>query len=750
MSFRFSSQPEPLRVDPGARVQVTLEVANDGDTVERYTPQMLGALRKWCTAEPEYISLFPGTRGEITIHVAPPREWTTKAGPTMLGVRVVPATDPGSSDTLEISVDVQPFVSLEGTLAPTTSRGIWRARHQLWLHYYGNVTTTATVTASDPDARLHFRLKPSQVDLAPGAKERIRVTGYALQKKAPGDRLDVQCHIALSSGERFDVGAVFVPRAIKARWVVLTVVLFAALLLWASFRPSTGLAPARFGAVTELTQPGDCDDATVGKPYSCTVIDNGTPVPVVSVARRDPLPPGLHLDPNGSHQSTIVGEPTGIGGQFKTELIATNDLATKVDPFMVVVREHPYFLGQPKVNLPDFPWRLGQSEQFNIRACGYPVPALRLLKPPPGFRLTHLTALGRRCNSAEIAGDASAADAGSPIKVEAVSQGEAPASIPPIDPDVPGVPPKIVPPPCQRLEVGQRVDDCLLRPSGTPPITVDVTDLPAGLTYTRVPGFPGFISGTPIQAGSYSTIIAASNRFGAAEMRIVFVVASPPPTTTTTTTTTQPPQTTTQPPQTTTTTSPPTSTTTRATTTTTRLPPPTTTTTRATTTTTTTTRLPPPTTTTTRATTTTTRLPPPTTTTTRATTTTTRLPPPTTTTTRATTTTTRLPPPTTTTTRATTTTTTRLPPPAFVQLPSCRTAVVGQPINGCGEVVATGNRPLAIGEKGLPPGLELHDNGNGTASISGAPTSPGTYRVTLRAKNAGSSVSKSFVINVSK
>ena len=314
MSFRFSSQPGPLRVDPGSQVQITLEITNDGDTVERYTPEMLGSLREWCTAEPGYISLFPGTSGEIAIYVAPPREWTTKAGPTMLGVRVVPAADPGTSETLEISINVHPFVGLEGTLVPTTSRGTWRARHQLWLENYGNVSTTATVTASDPDARLHFRLKPSRVNVAPGAKERIRVTGYALGKKAPGERLDVQCQIALDSGERFEVKGVFVPRPLRARWVLLTVAALAALLLWLALRPSTGLGPARYGAVTELTQLRNCDDATVGKPYSCTVTENGLPVPVVSVAHGAPLPPGLHLDPNGTHQSTIVGNRPELAG----------------------------------------------------------------------------------------------------------------------------------------------------------------------------------------------------------------------------------------------------------------------------------------------------------------------------------------------------------------------------------------------------------------------------------------------------
>ncbi len=395
-----------------------------------------------------------------------------------------------------------------------------------------------------------------------------------------------------------------------------------------------------------------------------------------------------------------MGNPTGIGGQFEIELIATNGLASKAEPFTVLVRERPYFLGQPAVNLSNFPWRLGQSEQFNVRACGYPVPAIRLLEPPPGFRLTHLTAFGKRCNSAEIAGDASAADAGRPIRVEAVTHGGPPASLPPIALDVPGVPPKIIPPACQSLEVGKRVDHCPLRSSGTRPITINATDLPQGLTYTKVPGVPGFISGTPVAAGRYSTIITGSNRFGSAETQIVFVVGSPPPTTTTTTT---------------------------ATTATTTQPPPTTTTSSPTTTTTTTSTRPPPTTTTTQA---------PLTTTTSS---------PTTTTTRATTTT-RVPP-TTTTTRATTTTTT-VPPPAFVQLPSCRTAVVGQPIPGCGEVVATGNPPPAISEEGLPPGVDLHDNGNGTASISGAPTKPGTYRVTLRAKNAGGSVANSVSILV--
>ncbi len=47
------------------------------------------------------------------------------------------------------------------------------------------------------------------------------------------------------------------------------------------------------------------------------------------------------------------------------------------------------------------------------------------------------------------------------------------------------------------------------------------------------------------------------------------------------------------------------------------------------------------------------------------------------------------------------------------------------------------------------PGLSFTSNGNGTATLSGTPTKPGTYTLTITAKNSIGSAVQTFTLTVS-
>src|SRR5262249_27461908 len=73
------------------------------------------------------------------------------------------------------------------------------------------------------------------------------------------------------------------------------------------------------------------------------------------------------------------------------------------------------------------------------------------------------------------------------------------------------------------------------------------------------------------------------------------------------------------------------------------------------------------------------------------------------------------------------------PPPSF---PSPATAALL--VNQSGRVTTTtaGSPTASLSVlSGLPPFLTFHDNGDGTASLSGTPTGFGTYKIKLRASN---------------
>src|SRR6185312_5949755 len=65
-------------------------------------------------------------------------------------------------------------------------------------------------------------------------------------------------------------------------------------------------------------------------------------------------------------------------------------------------------------------------------------------------------------------------------------------------------------------------------------------------------------------------------------------------------------------------------------------------------------------------------------------------------------------------------------------------------------VTATGTPAPSLTESGsLPGGVTFHDNGNGTATLSGTASSPGTFLITISATNAvGSPATQSFTLTV--
>jgi PKD repeat protein len=63
-------------------------------------------------------------------------------------------------------------------------------------------------------------------------------------------------------------------------------------------------------------------------------------------------------------------------------------------------------------------------------------------------------------------------------------------------------------------------------------------------------------------------------------------------------------------------------------------------------------------------------------------------------------------------------------------------------------VTTSGYPPPSIGWDSQPPGMTFTDNGNGTATLSGTPTMPGSYPVTLTATNSGGSLQQTLTVTV--
>ena len=87
--------------------------------------------------------------------------------------------------------------------------------------------------------------------------------------------------------------------------------------------------------------------------------------------------------------------------------------------------------------------------------------------------------------------------------------------------------------------------------------------------------------------------------------------------------------------------------------------------------------------------------------------------------------------------------------PGWTSAPSGRTVDVGE--GGWSDSFAVSSAPTSsfgISSGSLPPGVGLTDNGNNTASISGAPSASGSYTATIDASNPGGTIYQNYTMTV--
>ena len=84
--------------------------------------------------------------------------------------------------------------------------------------------------------------------------------------------------------------------------------------------------------------------------------------------------------------------------------------------------------------------------------------------------------------------------------------------------------------------------------------------------------------------------------------------------------------------------------------------------------------------------------------------------------------------------------------PAILSAPSA-TAAHGKPFSFT--FAGTGYPVPAISHSGSVPGLKFGTSSNGALTLSGTPSTPGTYRLTITARNSIGSVSQVFTLTVS-
>jgi hypothetical protein len=280
--MRVATEHRTLVADPGATVDVVVDVVNTGDLIDGVTARLVGLDNATVRAVPEVLPLFPGASGQIRLSIEVPTSQPAGLHPvTVEVVSHVSGTTRRHLD-LELSVAAQPGLRL--SRQPALVRARRGARYVLAVENTGNVALDVLLSASSPDHCV-TRFNPATMRTAPGT-----VTPVMLAVKGPrmvtGTEIDRVVTIGLV-GRRADsipameetetepeltdqTTVVLKQRPVISRGLLTALILLAIIGLWAgvfllgltqvfSGDPLTKQAPASYFPVAAATGEADTD-----------------------------------------------------------------------------------------------------------------------------------------------------------------------------------------------------------------------------------------------------------------------------------------------------------------------------------------------------------------------------------------------------------------------------------------------------------------------------------------------------------
>ncbi len=169
--FRLILDIPQQAVAPGARLQLVLVVENLTADEQLYTVEVGGPQREWVTVNRREMLLMPYEQSEATISVRPPRSAHTLPGRYPLTVRVALKDDAASALEAVREIDVVGYTGLGMVVRPERTNGFY----QVAVQNQGNVPLEVALQGFDRQRQLSYHFEASQVRLAPGETQQVRL-----------------------------------------------------------------------------------------------------------------------------------------------------------------------------------------------------------------------------------------------------------------------------------------------------------------------------------------------------------------------------------------------------------------------------------------------------------------------------------------------------------------------------------------------------------------------------------------------
>ncbi|HIK06901.1 MAG TPA: hypothetical protein IGS40_19785 [Trichormus sp. M33_DOE_039] len=185
----FSNSSNPLLLKAGEKLEVKVHVENRSKRVDRYYLNCTELARDWYTVrypesslnlpglvkETDGLELNPGNRGEIFLILHPPQY--TPAGNYFPTINLVSSNTEDLVMLDVVYLQILPSEQLNLELHPLERKiPSEAADFELELANQGNIWRELIISARDRDKLFNYNLAPTQINLAPGEKQKVKLT----------------------------------------------------------------------------------------------------------------------------------------------------------------------------------------------------------------------------------------------------------------------------------------------------------------------------------------------------------------------------------------------------------------------------------------------------------------------------------------------------------------------------------------------------------------------------------------------
>ncbi|HYO88698.1 MAG TPA: FHA domain-containing protein, partial [Candidatus Limnocylindrales bacterium] len=189
-----------IKVDPGSRATMSLEMLNESPLVDHFTFEITGLPEEWYSFPAQTLYLMPKGRDTTQLSFHPPRNSRSKAGQHPFEIRAVARAQGLKSVAQQGVLHITPFSTFIIELNPQRQKKR-KAKYELMIENKGNMAAAYRLDARDREELLNYQISSKQLTIPAGEKQIVPIDVAARKRTIVGTSQSLQFEVQVQPEE---------------------------------------------------------------------------------------------------------------------------------------------------------------------------------------------------------------------------------------------------------------------------------------------------------------------------------------------------------------------------------------------------------------------------------------------------------------------------------------------------------------------------------------------------------------------